>query len=517
MKKLIGTLIASSTLLFAGSALAMDYPAEIAEPSAAIVTVDGKPVDFCAYNLYGSNYFMLRDVAMSLDGTDKQFNVVWDNRIQLTQNEPYEPIGQEFSQSADSAEDAYLSIPEIRIDGNDKITLIGYNINGSNYFKIRDIARIFDFGVYYENGTLAIDTTKSYTPEMPYEQQGELIGMAYEADFALFINDMPIVSYYSTADTAYNEEQLTRVCETPSITNLYIDALDLENYGFDITETEGVIQLKRNRDKTFGMLDSATINSAPSDITEAYASDKKVYLDGSDTRNIIINGRPYISAAELIKYGSAESGKVTTGGIPSRIEYGGVNIEFLRSELESAYESADGEEISRDFKNEIVEEISSMSITGEYSYKADAGIGKLSYEQFYYESIEYIGGFDGYNFEGTGISRLDYVPPVYTHSNYYTLERGIFHNGKLYEGISYTELHSSAYAEAGGLRIEGSMGNGYRRQGRLIYNQFNGKFRFGYRIIREGTFENGKYVGYYREYDDNGNLIFEGDYSDFVQ
>ena len=46
------------------------------------------------------------------------------------------------------------------------ISLVAYNIDGNNYFKLRDIGMAFDFGVTWdgENNTIIIDTTRSYTP-----------------------------------------------------------------------------------------------------------------------------------------------------------------------------------------------------------------------------------------------------------------------------------------------------------------------------------------------------------------
>ena len=48
-----------------------------------------------------------------------------------------------------------------------EIELTGYNINGNNYFKLRDIAAAVDFGVTWsgENRAVIIDTMVGYTPE----------------------------------------------------------------------------------------------------------------------------------------------------------------------------------------------------------------------------------------------------------------------------------------------------------------------------------------------------------------
>lgn len=51
----------------------------------------------------------------------------------------------------------------------EEIHLTGYNINGNNYFKLRDIGEAVGFNVSWvdETRTVAIDTTTGYVPEAP--------------------------------------------------------------------------------------------------------------------------------------------------------------------------------------------------------------------------------------------------------------------------------------------------------------------------------------------------------------
>jgi len=53
----------------------------------------------------------------------------------------------------------------ILIDGK-AVKLTAYNIDGNNYFKLRDIGAAFDFGVEWDGtrNTIVIDTSKVYTP-----------------------------------------------------------------------------------------------------------------------------------------------------------------------------------------------------------------------------------------------------------------------------------------------------------------------------------------------------------------
>jgi len=57
----------------------------------------------------------------------------------------------------------------------DEVILTGYNINGNNYFKLRDIAEAVDFGVTWEadSHTVAIDTESPYVPESQLTQSNQ--------------------------------------------------------------------------------------------------------------------------------------------------------------------------------------------------------------------------------------------------------------------------------------------------------------------------------------------------------
>lgn len=142
-------------------------PADAA-PTSSKVYVDGVQKSFDAYNINGNNYFKLRDLAMVLNGSGKQFEVKWDatkNAVNLIPNEAYTPVGGEMARINNPViTKAVLSASRIYIDGQVK-ALTAYNINGNNYFKLRDIAKVFDFGLTWDEKTssISIDTNKSYT------------------------------------------------------------------------------------------------------------------------------------------------------------------------------------------------------------------------------------------------------------------------------------------------------------------------------------------------------------------
>ena len=145
-------------------------PAKPAGPSAnptnSKVLVNGKEVAFDAYTIDGSNYFKLRDLAFVLNGTEKQFEVGWDNAsktITLTSGQGYTANGSEMAKGS-GAQSASVSASKLLIDGKE-VSLTAYTIGGNNYFKLRDIGQAFDFGIGWDNAskTITIDTSAGYT------------------------------------------------------------------------------------------------------------------------------------------------------------------------------------------------------------------------------------------------------------------------------------------------------------------------------------------------------------------
>ena len=144
---------------------AAEKPAEkvTAAATASKVVVDGKQVSFEAYNINGNNFFKLRDIAMAVNGTSKNFEVGWDsanNAISLTPVKAYTAVGGELEISANpTAKQASLSTSKVYLDGQE-VQLTAYTIGGNNYFKLRDIGQALDIAITWDSATntIGIDT-----------------------------------------------------------------------------------------------------------------------------------------------------------------------------------------------------------------------------------------------------------------------------------------------------------------------------------------------------------------------
>ena len=162
------TVIAAEFLKQLKLLLSSNASAAAVSPTASTVVVNGKALPFGAYKINGSNYIKLRDVAVMLSGTDKQFNVYWDsqkNAIYLTSKTAYTSVGDEMKSSTNNAMvSAFSAVPVMYLDKRE-IGLSAYKIGNNNYFKLRELASLFNFSVVWNSGTntISIDLKAGYT------------------------------------------------------------------------------------------------------------------------------------------------------------------------------------------------------------------------------------------------------------------------------------------------------------------------------------------------------------------
>jgi hypothetical protein len=161
-------LVLSFSLLFSAFASAAAAPASVtATPTSSTVYVNDTAVTFQAYNIGGSNYFKLRDLAVTLGVTEKNFSLEWDgnaNAIYIMTNGYYVPQGDEMTVTGDkSPVKAVPNTSDVYVNGK-QVNLTAYRIGGYNYFRLRDVGVALDFGVTYDGtaNTIKINTAQRY-------------------------------------------------------------------------------------------------------------------------------------------------------------------------------------------------------------------------------------------------------------------------------------------------------------------------------------------------------------------
>lgn len=152
-KKLICILLAIVLVTVLSPVGASAETAVQAKPTESGILLNGAELSIEAYNIDNYNYFKLRDLAKALSEGARQFEVTWDaseNTVNILTNHAYTPVGGELALSgSDSIKNAVPSDSRIVVDGTET-SLTAYLINGNNYFKLRDIGKIIDLGVAYD-------------------------------------------------------------------------------------------------------------------------------------------------------------------------------------------------------------------------------------------------------------------------------------------------------------------------------------------------------------------------------
>ena len=204
MKKTLSFLLAF-VMLF--SLLAVGASAANTVLSAQKLACEGNSIECEKYNIDGSNYFKLRDIAYLLNGTVSQFSVGWDAEarvVSIVTGEAYEPNGSELVFSGDKSSTAVESSQTVKINGLVRDDLSVYNIGGSNFFKLRDLGGALGFLVDYDkaSNTAVIKSLKdAVNPDEWLLKRSSYVN--YEGEI-----------YYYTDYTYNDKKQLLSTTET---------------------------------------------------------------------------------------------------------------------------------------------------------------------------------------------------------------------------------------------------------------------------------------------------------------
>ena len=139
------------------------------------ICLDSRKYNTVAYNIHDNNYFKLRDIAQILNGTIKTFDVKYDgatNSIDMLSFYDYTSVGGELTPGDDVTRTAFSSSAFLTLDGV-PIKATCYNIDGNNYFKLRDITDASDCRVEWDDNNQLIWVV----PSVPaYDDPNEAVG-----------------------------------------------------------------------------------------------------------------------------------------------------------------------------------------------------------------------------------------------------------------------------------------------------------------------------------------------------
>jgi hypothetical protein len=135
-------------------------PAITAVPTKQSLTVNDVPVDVvAAFNINNENYFKLRDIAALVNTFDVRYDAA-NSAIKIVPGAPYVPNGAE-STVKPTAFASILSSNDAVYMNDSKITLTAYKIDGSNYFRLRDLGDKLGFEVGYDEASKTVRITVS--------------------------------------------------------------------------------------------------------------------------------------------------------------------------------------------------------------------------------------------------------------------------------------------------------------------------------------------------------------------
>ena len=134
---------------------------DTAQPALATVSVNGVQNKLPAYNINGSNYVRVRDVAVLLMGTASGFDVQWDSstgRVGLASFTPYTPIGTENKPLPAGSRTVQSYTEPTVVDGTAHL-IAAYQFDGYTYYKLRSLGGLCGFAVEWNEETQMVEVT----------------------------------------------------------------------------------------------------------------------------------------------------------------------------------------------------------------------------------------------------------------------------------------------------------------------------------------------------------------------
>lgn len=184
--------------------------------------LDGKEIWNTGFNVSNNNYFKLRDIAENLSETTSRFEVTWNSEkklIEIITGESYTPVSEENTNWYYSGRkySGTLMTTKFMVDGREH-SLPVFHIDGSNYFKLRDLSDLIGFDMEWDEGKGQI-LLFSKVPDNAY--RGET---AYEANDNELYPSFPRWKDTITSQTIENKDGTISVIEANE--NIRIETYD---------------------------------------------------------------------------------------------------------------------------------------------------------------------------------------------------------------------------------------------------------------------------------------------------
>ncbi len=173
-KKMRGLWMAA--LLFTGLGCTAAADGQKAQFNNMPVLAQDQAIAVEAYNINDYNYFKLRDVAQSLQGSEKSFDLQYNEEsrsIYVSTGQSYSSLGTELNppQNTDTVKQAAPSKAALYIDGA-PASLSAYNLDGYTYYKLQDLGQALNFDVQYDEvGRRVLIECQPLEPEEPEEPE----------------------------------------------------------------------------------------------------------------------------------------------------------------------------------------------------------------------------------------------------------------------------------------------------------------------------------------------------------
>lgn len=137
-----------------------------AEPTCYTLSVDGNQTSLWAYQIDGSPYFKLRDLAMALTGTQKQFAIAWTQeddtkQVILSPDIAYAPVGGELSAPAQTGITIAKPADTRFFCNAGWAAILSYVVCDNHYVRLSDLAGTLKCTASYDETahTAQINTT----------------------------------------------------------------------------------------------------------------------------------------------------------------------------------------------------------------------------------------------------------------------------------------------------------------------------------------------------------------------